>query len=52
MYTKNPVLVIQDQVRETNESDLILCIPENQSLSHRINGNIGSAVFFGAVKTN
>lgn len=28
MYTKNPVIVIQDQVRQTNKSDLVLSTPK------------------------
>lgn len=47
---KKPVVLIQDQVRQTSESDLILIVPENLTLCHSKNGIIDSAACLAASK--
>lgn len=50
IYTKDPVVVIHDKVRRTNERDLILNIPKNLPLCLPVNGNIGSTACLVASK--
>lgn len=44
------MIVIQNQVRLTNKSDLILNIKENLSLRHPMSGNIGSTACLAVTK--
>lgn len=50
IYTKNPVIVLQDQVCQTEKRELILNHSENSSLCHLMNSNTGNTACLAASK--